>query len=178
MVDTIERIPKLHMICGEVDGGRADLQNLTLFYFMRTTDVGVPAFDSYKECLEEITKYLIVGSIQGKFLLSLNKMLVQLFKPSVESQFRGPKFADPINEADSDDDEPNFANLIESRSSIFRRPSEFRRASMIISKKADDTETDEDEKEGFPKSAGLISNRRVTTGFADDEGAGKFRQIE
>lgn len=80
MVDTIEKIPKLHMICGEVDGGRADLQNLTLFYFMRTTDAGVPAFDSYKECLEEITRYLIVGSIQGKFLLSLNKMLVQVAK--------------------------------------------------------------------------------------------------
>lgn len=66
------------MICGEVDGSRTDLQDVTLFYFLRTTDEGVPNFDSYADCEDEITSYLVVGSLQGKFLVSLNRMLVEV----------------------------------------------------------------------------------------------------
>lgn len=78
MVERVEKIPILHMICGQVDGDRADLQNVTLFYFMRASDKGIPAFDTYEECMQEITSYLVVGSVKEKFLLSLNKILVQV----------------------------------------------------------------------------------------------------
>lgn len=78
MVEKLEKVPILHMICGELDGSRTDLHDVTLFYFLRTKDEGVPPFDSYQECDEEITNYLVVGSLQGRFLLSMNRMLVQV----------------------------------------------------------------------------------------------------
>ncbi|KOC59925.1 Dynein heavy chain 10, axonemal [Habropoda laboriosa] len=125
IVEKVIKIPVLHMLCGKVDGGRADLQDVTLFYFLRTSDEGVPNFDSYQECENEITNYLVVGSLQGKFLVSMNKILVQ--------------------------------------SSIFRRPSEFRRMSIVIAKKqaqADIAEGDEDNasKSSLPVSS--ITNKR------------------
>ncbi|XP_076621651.1 dynein heavy chain at 89D [Colletes latitarsis] len=137
MVEKVRKVPMLHMICGELDGGRTDLQDVTLFYFLRTSDQGIPSFDSYQECTEKITSYLAVGSLHGKFLVSLNRMLVQVFRPLVESQFQGPKFSETIKDSDSDDDDepPSLMQLIETRSSIFRRPSEFRRVSMVIQKK-------------------------------------------
>lgn len=66
------------MICGEIDGSRTDLQDVTLFYFMRTTDEGIPSFDTYEECLDDITSYLVVGSLDGRFLASLNRMLTDV----------------------------------------------------------------------------------------------------
>lgn len=68
------------MICGKVDGSRTDLYDVTLFYFLRTIDDGIPNFDSYIDCDEQITQYLVVGSLQGKFLVSLNRMLVEVEK--------------------------------------------------------------------------------------------------
>lgn len=68
------------MICGKVDGSRTDLHDVTLFYFLRTIDEGIPNFDSYMDCDEQITQYLVVGSLQGKFLVSLNRMLVEVEK--------------------------------------------------------------------------------------------------
>lgn len=66
------------MICGEMNGSRTDLQDAVLFYFLRTTVEGIPYFDSYQECQGEITNYLAVGSLQGKFLLSMNRLLVEV----------------------------------------------------------------------------------------------------
>lgn len=66
------------MICGQIDGSRTDLQDVTFFYFMRTSDEGVPSFDTYDECLDEITSYIVVGSLGGGFLPSLNRMLVDV----------------------------------------------------------------------------------------------------
>nr|XP_031841739.1 dynein heavy chain 10, axonemal [Nomia melanderi] len=150
MVEKVRRIPVLHMICGEVDGGRADLQDTTLFYFLRTTDEGIPSFDSYQECCEEITQYLVVGSLQGKFLVTLNRMLNQVFRPLVESQFHGPLFVEmmKLDDSDSDDELSNLAQIMQSRSSVFRRPSEFRRMSLMVQKKQkekEDTETEDEE---------------------------------
>nr|XP_034180267.1 dynein heavy chain 10, axonemal [Osmia lignaria] len=133
MVEKVEKVPVLHIICGELDGSRNDLHDVTLFYFLRTKDEGVPPFDSYQECDEEITNYLVVGSLQGRFLLSMNRMLAQVFKPLVEHQFRGPQFAEIRKEPT--DEEENLTDILQARSSILRRPSEFRSVSIAMSKK-------------------------------------------
>ncbi|XP_076299607.1 uncharacterized protein LOC143218359 [Lasioglossum baleicum] len=149
MVEKVKTSPVLHMICGEVDGSRTDLQDTTLFYFLRVTDEGIPSFDSYQECCDKITKYLVVGSLQGKFLVSLSRMLSQVFRPLVESQFHGPRFS--VDDAESDDESANLAHLMNSRSSVFRRPSEFRRISMVMQKKHKEIEDDDpDDDEPLP----------------------------
>lgn len=78
MVEKVREVPVLHMICGQIDGNRTDLQDVTFFYFMRTSDEGVPSFDTYEECLDEITSYLVVGSLDSRYLASLNRMLVDV----------------------------------------------------------------------------------------------------
>ncbi|KAG7199559.1 hypothetical protein KM043_014170 [Ampulex compressa] len=144
MVERVQKTPVLNMICGEVDGNRADLKDTTFYYFLRTSDEGIPPFDTYEECLEEITSYLIVGSLKGKFLVSLNRLLVQVFKPLVENQFREPKFGELWKTEGSyiEGDTPSvdkvaskLASIVESRSSALRRPSDFRRLSLSISRK-------------------------------------------
>ncbi|KAK1133358.1 hypothetical protein K0M31_011173 [Melipona bicolor] len=146
LVKKVRKIPILHMICGEVDGSRTDLQDVTLFYFLRTTDEGVPNFDSYIDCEEEITSYLVVGSLQGKFLVSLNRMLVEVFKPLVVSQFKGLQRVEAPREEEFDVEEhaPSWTDIIATRSSMFRKPSEFRRISILTAKKEAE-EGDEDE---------------------------------
>ncbi|KOX73523.1 Dynein heavy chain 10, axonemal, partial [Melipona quadrifasciata] len=146
LVKKVRKIPILHMICGEVDGSRTDLQDVTLFYFLRTTDEGVPNFDSYIDCEEQITSYLVVGSLQGKFLVSLNRMLVEVFKPLVVSQFRGLQRVEAPREEEVDVEEhaSSWADIIATRSSMFRKPSEFRRISIVTAKKEAE-EGDEDE---------------------------------
>ncbi|XP_076380407.1 dynein heavy chain at 89D [Megalopta genalis] len=149
MVDKVKKIPVLHLICGEVDGSKAELQETTLFYFLRVTDEGVPSFDSLQECYAEITQYLVVGSLQGKFLVTLSRMLSQVFRPLVESQFRGPKFLEmlQIEDTDSDEEQSNLAQIMHSRSSVFRRPSEFRRVSIMVQKKQKDKDNNADGEE-------------------------------
>jgi len=78
MVEKVRQVPVLHMICGQIDGNRTDLQDVTFFYFMRTSDEGIPSFDTYEECLNKITNYVVVGSLNGKFLSSLNRILVNV----------------------------------------------------------------------------------------------------
>lgn len=78
MVEKVRQVPVLNMICGQVDGNRTDLQDVTFFYFMRTSDESVPIFDTYEECLNEITNYMVVGSLDRKFLSSLNRVLVNV----------------------------------------------------------------------------------------------------
>ena len=78
MVEKVRQVPVLHMICGTIDDSRTDLQDITLFYFMRTSDEGVRSFDTYEECLNEITNYVVVGSLNRKFLSSLNRILVNV----------------------------------------------------------------------------------------------------
>ncbi|KZC13452.1 Dynein heavy chain 10, axonemal [Dufourea novaeangliae] len=148
MIERVRYTPVIHIICGEVDGGRADLQDVTLFYFLRTTDEGVPSFDSEKECLEEITRYLVVGSLHGKFLVSLKRMFTQVFKPLVQNQFRGPQFVDvsQVPEESDDDELLNSTQIMQSRSSVFRRPSEFRRVSLAVKKMQHETEENDDDK--------------------------------
>ncbi|XP_026670097.1 dynein heavy chain 10, axonemal [Ceratina calcarata] len=156
MMEKVRKTPILHIICGEVDGSRPDLQDVTLFYFLRTTDEGVPNFDSYAECQELITNYLVVGSLQGRFLVSLNRMLVEVFKPLVETQFRGPRFVEQIREEEEEVEEPTLTDIIATRfilynfsigkqSAVFRRPSEFRRMSIVLAKQEDDEEDDEED---------------------------------
>lgn len=77
-MEKVCQIPALHMICGQIDGNRTDLQDITFFYFMRSSDEGIPSFDTYEECLNEITNYVMVGSLDSRFLASLNKILVNV----------------------------------------------------------------------------------------------------
>lgn len=77
-MEKVRKTPILHMFCGEVDGSKPELQDVTLFYFMRTTHDGIPHFDSYAECDEQMTHYLIVGSLNGKFLISMHRMITQV----------------------------------------------------------------------------------------------------
>lgn len=78
MVEKVRQVPVLNMICGQIDGNRTDLQDVTFFYFMRTSDEGIPSFDSYEECLNEITNYVVVGSLNSNFLSSLNQILINV----------------------------------------------------------------------------------------------------
>lgn len=78
MVERVRQVPVLHMICGQIDANRTDLQDITFFYFMRTSDEGIPSFDTYEECLNEITNYVVVGSLNRNFLSSLNRTLVNV----------------------------------------------------------------------------------------------------
>ncbi|XP_050455387.1 dynein axonemal heavy chain 10 [Cataglyphis hispanica] len=88
LVEKVIQIPALHIICGQIDGNRTDLQGITFFYFMRSSDEGIPSFDSYEECLDRIPNYIVVGSLDSRFLASLNNILVNVFKPLMENQFR------------------------------------------------------------------------------------------
>ncbi|KAI4497256.1 hypothetical protein M0802_007740 [Mischocyttarus mexicanus] len=92
MVDKERKKPIIHIICGEIDGQNFDLQNVNFFYFMRSNEEAIPPFETYEECIDQMPKNLIVGSINGHFLSSLNALLVQVFKPLVDKQFRGPHF--------------------------------------------------------------------------------------
>ena len=66
------------MFCGEIDGRRSDLGDVNLIYFMRTNDDGLPPFDSFDECSAEMPSYIIVGSLNGKFLSTLNRMITNV----------------------------------------------------------------------------------------------------
>ncbi|PBC34043.1 Dynein heavy chain 10, axonemal [Apis cerana cerana] len=129
----VRKTPILHMFCGEVDGSRPELQEVTLFYFMRTTHDGIPNFDSYSECDEQMTHYLIVGSLNGKFLISMHRMVTQVFRPLINSQFRGSELVDIYEEKEE--------------SAQFRKPSEFRRMSIALARIAEPEVSFEEEEE-------------------------------
>jgi len=71
-------VPVLHMTCGQLDLNNIDPQVNTFFYFLRTSDEGIPSFDSYDECLDNILNYVVVGMLGRKFLYSLNRILVDV----------------------------------------------------------------------------------------------------
>ncbi|XP_020287509.1 uncharacterized protein LOC109856545 [Pseudomyrmex gracilis] len=151
IVEKVREVPVLHMICGHIDGSRIDLPDTTFFYFMRTSDEGVPSFDTYEECLDEMPSYIVVGSLGRKFLASFNSMLVEVFRPLVENQFRGPDFAERWK-IEKTMDEPSSvarlasAALTEGEESVTRKPSGFRRKaseSRMISATLAQDEADE-----------------------------------
>ena len=148
-MEKVRKTPILHMFCGEVNGSKPELQNVTLFYFMRTTHDGIPSFDSYAECNEQMTHYLIVGSLNGKFLISMHRMitqvllslwkilsleikyknyseekkkriflLLQVFRPLIHSQFRGPELVD-IYEEKEEIEEASFTDIVAARVRIY-----------------------------------------------------------
>ncbi|EZA57210.1 Dynein heavy chain 10, axonemal [Ooceraea biroi] len=135
LVEKVRKTPVLHMMCGKLDTSKIDPQVSTFFYFLRTSDEGIPSFDTYEECLGEIVNYLVVGALNSRFLYSLNRILIDVFKPLVESQFRGPEVSEQWlpKKIDEDKEEPS-AEVSPVYKISFRRPSEFRRASTIISK--------------------------------------------
>ncbi|KAG5320172.1 DYH10 protein, partial [Pseudoatta argentina] len=142
MVEKVCQVPVLHIICGQIDNSRTDLQDITFFYFMRTSDKSVPSFDTYEECLNEITNYVVVGSLDRKFLSSLNRILVNVFKPLVKNQFG----ALDIHEQTKYIDDEKRKNIDEEGKSMLRRPAPFVTASNIVqdldaNRKADDEET-------------------------------------
>jgi len=77
-VDKVRKVPVLHMACGQLDVNKIDPQVNTFFYFLRTSDEGIPSFDTYDDCLNEILNYVIVGALNRKFLFSLNRMLIEV----------------------------------------------------------------------------------------------------
>jgi hypothetical protein len=77
-VERVRKVPVLHMTCGQLDLNNIDPQVNTFFYFLRTSDEGIPSFDSYDECLDNILNYVVVGMLGRKFLYSLNRILVDV----------------------------------------------------------------------------------------------------
>ncbi|CAL1680177.1 unnamed protein product [Lasius platythorax] len=165
LVEKVCQVPALHMICGQIDGNRTDLQDITFFYFMRTSDEGIPSFDTYEECLNEITNYVVVGSLNSRFLASLNKILVNVFKPLVENQFRGPDSCEPLQ---ADDEKERKRKVDVEPKSMLRRSSLFMRPSILISKqdlparrKEDDEETiSQDESSKSRKLKSSLKSKR------------------
>jgi len=78
IVEKVRKVPVLHMKCGQLDISNIDPQVNTFFYFLRTSDEGIPSFDTYDECLDQILHYVVVGTLGRKFLFSLNRMLVDV----------------------------------------------------------------------------------------------------
>ncbi|KYN03638.1 Dynein heavy chain 10, axonemal, partial [Cyphomyrmex costatus] len=154
MVEKVRQVPVLHMICGPVDDSRTDLQDITFFYFMRTSDEGIPSFDTYEECLNEITNYVVVGSLDRKFLSSLNRILVNVFKPLVENQFRAPD----IREQRKNMDDGKRKNLDVEAKSMLRRPSHFVTASNIVSRQDLDANRKEDDEGNITISVATLQD--------------------
>ncbi|XP_070520949.1 dynein axonemal heavy chain 10 [Cardiocondyla obscurior] len=133
MVEKVRQVPVLHMICGQIDSNKTDLQDVTFFYFMRTSDESIPSFDTYEECLNEITNYIIVGSLDRQVLSCLNRILVSVFKPLVENQFRAPYV---------DDKKEKNTNV---ETSKVRRPSQFVTGNNLIAQQDLNAEKADDE---------------------------------
>ncbi|KAK2587900.1 hypothetical protein KPH14_003996 [Odynerus spinipes] len=175
MVDREKKRPVVHMICGEIDGNKFDLENVNFFYFMRTSEEPVPPFETKEECLDQMPSYMIVGSINGRFLSSLNTLITQVFEPLVDKQFRGPNFgknykieesmvqstASDIGKASN-----TLAEIVESKVTTFRRPSDFRRVSLTLSKKPEGSHSQaivkgEDDTQGDVKNGKGLSDKKV-----------------
>lgn len=78
VVDKVVQIPVLHMFFGEIDPKNKDVDGINLFYFTRTSDESIPEFETFQACNERITRYLMVGSVNGKLLSCLNKILIHV----------------------------------------------------------------------------------------------------
>lgn len=78
VVDKVVQKPVIHMFCGEINPSNPELKNHNLFYFLRTSEEGIPSFDSWESCNGRMTDYLIVGSINGSILSSLKNMLINV----------------------------------------------------------------------------------------------------
>ncbi|XP_018050925.1 PREDICTED: dynein heavy chain 10, axonemal [Atta colombica] len=154
MIEKVRQVPMLHMICGQIDDSRTDLEDITFFYFMRTSDESIPFFDTYEECLNEITNYVVVGSLDRKFLSSLNRILVNVFKPLVENQFRAPD----IREQTKYVDDGKRKNIDVEMKSMLRRPSNFVTASNIISRQDLDTNRKADDEENTTISMATLQD--------------------
>ncbi|XP_028981786.1 dynein heavy chain 10, axonemal [Diachasma alloeum] len=142
VVDKVVQIPVIHMLCGEIDPDDKELHDATLFYFLRTKDRGIPAFDTWQACHEQITEYMIVGSLHGQFLQSMNNILVNVFKPLIERQYRGAAAAQRLisgTHASTKSDsigkaQTTLTSVMESQASALTRPSHYQRMSVAIGK--------------------------------------------
>lgn len=76
MVEKTIRIPEIHLIFGQLDGNNVELHDKNIVYFMRSVEDAVPAFDTLTECMAEMPDYMIIGSMNGRYLASLEKLLV------------------------------------------------------------------------------------------------------
>ncbi|XP_066583833.1 dynein axonemal heavy chain 10-like [Prorops nasuta] len=135
LVEVMRRVPILSMMHGDitVDPGKEnELKNVNIFYFVRSRDEGIPELSSYEECIATIPSYLVVGSMNGKFLNSLERLLTQVFKPLVESQFAGEvrSKVDIDRKPKTTTWHGNPANMVHRRGSSFKRPSVFRGATI------------------------------------------------
>ncbi|XP_012272400.1 dynein heavy chain 10, axonemal [Orussus abietinus] len=135
MVEKVLRIPVLHMFCGKIDANDPELQGVNLIYFLRTNENGVPPYETYEECNADIVDYLIVGSLNGKFLSSFHKMLTGVFKPLVEKQFRGLSAVQQQEEDKMDRQKSNSgkSSLTSTQVTAFMKPSDYRRHSVRAS---------------------------------------------
>ncbi|XP_011874224.1 PREDICTED: dynein heavy chain 10, axonemal [Vollenhovia emeryi] len=156
MVEKVRQVPVLHMICGQIDSKRIDLQDVTFFYFMRTSDEGIPSFDTYEECLNEITNYVVVGSLDRKFLSSLNRILVNVFRPLVENQFRMSDVRDRWQTKSADDGKRKKVD-VEARA-VLRRPSHFVTASTYASRQDLDAKRKADDEGNTTISAATLQD--------------------
>ena len=72
------QVPVLHMCFGEIDVRKSDLKDINIIYFIRAKEDAIPPFDTFEECCTELPSYILVGSLNGKFLCTLNRILTQV----------------------------------------------------------------------------------------------------
>lgn len=68
----------IHITYGQLTQNDPELMKTNFFYFLRISDEKIPNFDSQETCDNEILNYIVVGSLNGFFLESLNEMLVNV----------------------------------------------------------------------------------------------------
>lgn len=71
-------IPVIHIIFGEINLNDPELVNMNLFYFLRTSEEAIPSFDTLHMSNKQMEDYLNVGSLNGDFLNTLNKILIHV----------------------------------------------------------------------------------------------------
>jgi hypothetical protein len=92
-VDRIVQVPILHCFFGEIDNSDNILTDQQMIYILRSSDTAIPVFQSRDSCWAAFPRHVIVGSLQGEFLLTMARMLKDVFLPLAEKQFRGPEAA-------------------------------------------------------------------------------------
>lgn len=73
----IIRVPKLHIICGNEYNrfNKNETSNVRLLYFMRNQEAAVPFFSSCEKCVDSMTAYFSIGSLEG----NVANAMIQIF---------------------------------------------------------------------------------------------------
>ncbi|CAH1279940.1 unnamed protein product [Diabrotica balteata] len=100
--------------------------NYRIIYFYRKTDSGIPRFKQASDADIEMPYYFLVGSSTGNFLHTVTHLCSQMFTPLIKGCFE-----EPALKASKETGNEDRGTRV---SSDFRRPSDYRRISMYVSK--------------------------------------------